>query len=193
MSIAEFSGWLMWVLWGRILRGRHHGTRLWNCLDVKWLWRILTWWWTWWNHSWHSNLKSALFCLHSSPHSSVVLISCYFSKSEPQRCFWLLPISGLPRAAIRRIAWGPNRRCKLMRNKFQIREYSPKNNEHCRGSYSTFVLITQCRTRTCWRRVETLGQHQVGMNLQSHAQHQLWISTWRIFHEFYKTMVKAIL
>ena len=41
-------------------------------------------------------------------------------------------------------------------------------------------------TRTRWRRVKTLGQHQVGMNLQSHAQHQLWISTWHIFHEFHK-------
>ena len=33
------------------------------------------------------------------------------------------------------------------------------------------------QTRTRWRRVKTLGQHQVGVNLQSHAQHQLWIST----------------
>ena len=43
-------------------------------------------------------------------------------------------------------------------------------------------------TRTRWRRVKTLGQHQVGVNLQSHAQHQLWISTWHIFHEFHKLM-----
>ena len=43
-------------------------------------------------------------------------------------------------------------------------------------------------TRTRWRRVKTLGQHQVGVNLQSHAQHQLWISTWHIFHEFHKIM-----
>ena len=28
-------------------------------------------------------------------------------------------------------------------------------------------------TRTRWRRVKTPGQHQVGVNLQSHAQHQL--------------------
>ena len=45
-----------------------------------------------------------------------------------------------------------------------------------------------CETRTRWRRVKTLGQHQVGVNLQSHAQHQLWISTWHIFHEFHKIM-----
>ena len=43
-------------------------------------------------------------------------------------------------------------------------------------------------TRTRWRRVKTLGWHQVGVNLQSHAQHQLWISTWHIFHEFHKIM-----
>ena len=45
-----------------------------------------------------------------------------------------------------------------------------------------------CETRTRWRRVKTLGQHQVGVNLQSHAQHQLWIPTWHIFHEFHKIM-----
>ena len=44
------------------------------------------------------------------------------------------------------------------------------------------------KTRTRWRRVKTLGQHQVGVNLQSHAQHQLWNSTWHIFHEFHKIM-----
>ena len=47
---------------------------------------------------------------------------------------------------------------------------------------------SQLKTRTRWRRVKTLGQHQVGVNLQSHAQHQLWISTWHIFHEFHKIM-----
>ena len=35
---------------------------------------------------------------------------------------------------------------------------------------------------------KTLGQHQVGVNLQSHSQHQLWISPWHIFHEFHKMM-----
>ena len=40
VPIVEFSNWLRRVFWGRILRGRHHGTRLWNCLDVKSLWRI---------------------------------------------------------------------------------------------------------------------------------------------------------
>ena len=45
-------------------------------------------------------------------------------------------------------------------------------------------------TRTHRRRVKTLGQHQVGVNLQSHAQHQLWISTWHIFHEFHKNNAK---
>ena len=35
-------------------------------------WPSWTWCRTWWNHSWHSNFKSALFCLHSSAHSSGV-------------------------------------------------------------------------------------------------------------------------
>ena len=39
--VAEFSNWLMQILWGQILSGRHHGTRLWNCLDVTWLWRVI--------------------------------------------------------------------------------------------------------------------------------------------------------
>ena len=30
------------------------------------------------------------------------------------------------------------------------------------------------------RRVKPLDQHQVGVNFQSHAQHQLWISSWHI-------------
>ena len=34
---ADFSDWPRRVLWGRILRGRHQGTRPWNCLDFKWL------------------------------------------------------------------------------------------------------------------------------------------------------------
>ena len=41
MPIAEFSNWLRRVLWGRILRGCHHGKRLWNSVDVKWRWQIL--------------------------------------------------------------------------------------------------------------------------------------------------------
>ena len=63
VPIAEFSNWLRRVIWGRILRGRHHGTRLWNSVDAKWLWRIKpvewpswTWCRKWWNHSWHSSL-----------------------------------------------------------------------------------------------------------------------------------------
>ena len=41
VPIVKFSNWLRRVIWGRILRGCHHGTRLWNRVDVKWLWRIL--------------------------------------------------------------------------------------------------------------------------------------------------------
>ena len=57
------------------------------------------------------------------------------------------------------------------------------------GSHLGFgIKMTPPPTRTRWRRVKTLGQHQVGVNLQSHAQHQLWISTWHIFDEFHKIM-----
>ena len=62
---------------------------------------------------------------------------------------------------------------------------------HMRAISQDILLISICTmnlTRTRWRRVKTLGQHQVGVNLQSHAQHQLWISTWHIFHEFHKIM-----
>ena len=31
------------VLWQRIHRGHHHGTRLWNSPDVKWLWPVIQW------------------------------------------------------------------------------------------------------------------------------------------------------
>ena len=71
-----------------------------------------------------SNFKSPLFCLHSSAHSSGVLISCHFANSEQQRCFWLLPIH---RAfCIGRIEYGPDGRHRLTQNKVWIREYSPK-------------------------------------------------------------------
>ena len=64
---------------------------------------------------------------------------------------------------------------------------------HIRRTYehihqSGVLTAAMNTTRTRWRRVKTLDQHQVGVNLQSHAQHQLWISTWHIFHEFHKIM-----
>ena len=43
-AIAKCGNWLRRVIWGRILRGRHHGTRLWN--SVIWgrqghvIWRL---------------------------------------------------------------------------------------------------------------------------------------------------------
>ena len=90
-QVSEFLDWMKRVLWCRILcHGRHRGMWLWNCLDVK---RLL------WSHSWQSHLKAALFCIHSSAHSSGVKISCHFANSELQRCFFnvfflllLLPI-----------------------------------------------------------------------------------------------------
>ena len=66
-----------------------------------------------------------------------------------------------------------------------LTSYNPNENENYIFSD---IKCGQRKTRTRWRRVKTLGQHQVGVNLQSHAQHQLWISTWHIFHEFHKIM-----
>ena len=74
---------------------------------------------------------------------------------------------------------------------------TPKYPRRPRDQYTAQIVNTlelsgphqiEFKTRTRWRRVKTLGQHQVGVNLQSHAQHQLWISTWHIFHEFHKIM-----
>ena len=93
-----------------------------------------TWCRTWWNHPWHRNLKSALFCLHSSAHSPGVY---HFANSESQRCFWLLPI-GIDRATPTASfdSWATSVFLGLhgdrtvggdwCKNKFQIREYSPK-------------------------------------------------------------------
>ena len=39
--------------------------------------------------------------------------------------------------------------------------------------YRSKELGSRIYTKTRWRRVKTLAQHQVGVNLQSHAQHQL--------------------
>ena len=113
---AQFFDWLSRVLCGRILRGRNQGTRLWNCLDFKWLCRVLPdgadvtiWYRTWWNRSWHSHFKSALFCIHSSAHSSCAWISCHFANLELQRCFLLLPI-GIKRAGpnVSNSSWVPS-------------------------------------------------------------------------------------
>ena len=52
--------------------------------------------------SWHSHLKSALFCIHSPARSYDVWILCHFVNSGLKRCFWLLPI-GINQA-------GPTRR-----------------------------------------------------------------------------------
>ena len=88
-------------------------------------WPSWTWCRTWWNLIWHSSrvtFKSALFCLHSSAHSSGVWISCHFANSEPQRCFWLLPIGmqgpcvvvwQLNDFCIGRIEYGPDGRHRL--------------------------------------------------------------------------------
>ena len=77
---AEFSDQLRWALWGRILRGRHHRTRLWNCLDLKWVCCAEL-------SNWYSYFKSVTFCIHTSACSSGVCLSCDFVKSELKHCF----------------------------------------------------------------------------------------------------------
>ena len=83
MPIAEFSNWLRRVIWGRILRGRHHGTRLWNSVDAKWLWRILQ--------------SSSLFSVFSNingKHESTLTTSKKYS--------WCIPVQN----EIKPIIWG---------------------------------------------------------------------------------------
>ena len=104
-------------------------------------WRLvqwLSWCRTWRNDSWHSNFTSALFCLHSSAQSSGVSISCYFTNSEPQRCFGCSSSGSTERhpctasfdswvtflfVGLHGDRMGSADWCK---NKFQIWEYSPK-------------------------------------------------------------------
>ena len=76
------------------------------------------------------------------------------------------------------------RKCYLMIIEFTNCHWNSNSNSKMFIWQSTWNSVT----RTRWRRVKTLGQHPVGVNLQSHAQHQLWISTWHIFHEFHKIM-----
>ena len=101
MPIAVFSNWLRRVTWDRILRGRHHGTRLWNCRRQITVANSPAQWlsWTWcrklWNHSWRSSrviLNQRCFAFIRLRTLFGVRISCYFANSEPQRCFWLLPL-----------------------------------------------------------------------------------------------------
>ena len=68
------------INWGRILRGRHHRTRLWNCLDLKWVCCAEL-------SNWYSYFKSVIFCIHTSACSSGVCLSCDFVKSELKHCF----------------------------------------------------------------------------------------------------------
>ena len=61
VPIAEFSNWLKRVIWGRILRGRHHAMRLKQCrrqmnvANSPVQWPSWTWCRKWWHHSWHSS------------------------------------------------------------------------------------------------------------------------------------------
>ena len=89
-------------------------------------WPSWTWCRTWWNHLWHSSrvtLNQRCFAfIH--PRTPLVYRSCHFANSEPQRCFWLLPIGmeqNTPRVVvwqlsnfcIGRIEYGPDGRHRL--------------------------------------------------------------------------------
>ena len=83
MPIAEFSNWLRRVIWGRILRGRHHGTRLWNSVGAKWLWRIL-----------QSSCLFSVFSNINGEHESTLTTSKKYS--------WCIPVQ----KEIKAIIWG---------------------------------------------------------------------------------------
>ena len=83
MPIAEFSNWLRQVICGRILRGRHHGTRLWNSVDAKWLWRIL-----------QSSCLFSVFSNINGEHESTLTTSKKYS--------WCIPVQ----KEIKPIIWG---------------------------------------------------------------------------------------
>ena len=82
-SPGEFSNWLRRVIWGRILRGRHHGTRLWNNVDAKWLWRIL-----------QSSCLFSVFSNINGEHESTLTTSKKYS--------WCIPVQNV----IKPIIWG---------------------------------------------------------------------------------------
>ena len=84
MPIAEFSNnWLRRVIWGRILCGRHHGTRLWNSVDAKWLWWIL-----------QSSCLFSVFSNINGEHESTLATSKKYS--------WCIPVQ----KEIKPIIWG---------------------------------------------------------------------------------------
>ena len=83
MPIAEFSNWLRRVIWGRILRGCHHQTRLWNSVDTKWLWRIL-----------QSSCLFSVFPNINGEHESTLATSKKYS--------WCIPVQ----KEIKPIIWG---------------------------------------------------------------------------------------
>ena len=68
-------------------------------------WPSWTWCRTWWNYSWHSYIKSTLFCIRSSAHSSGVKILCHFANSELQRCFFGCSLSGSTERHTSRGGW----------------------------------------------------------------------------------------
>ena len=89
---------------------RNEGVKLSRRQTIVTDWTSCTWCRSWWNHSWHSRLKSALFCIHSSAHSSDIKISYHFANSELQRCFLVAPqrdrLSGTHPAAVNHLTVG---------------------------------------------------------------------------------------
>ena len=95
--IMQISGWraifymlkYQWktaqsaVIWGRILRGCNHGTRLWNSVDAKWLWRIL-----------QSSCLFSVFSNINGEHESTLTTSKKYS--------WCIPVQ----KEIKPIIWG---------------------------------------------------------------------------------------
>ena len=149
-------------------------------------------------YSWYNSMEVVIgLCRHDSSWDRYLVRVKYFALTE-------------------QTAWSPNRSKKMLRSDMSIPHLRPMatrngplRSPHPKTSLTPLVtpqgarpaqawayLISEVHpknwpefsTRTRWRRVKTLGQHQVGVNLQSHAQHQLWISTSHIFHEFHKIM-----
>ena len=149
-------------------------------------WPSWTWCRTWWNHSWYSSrvtLNQRCFAF-IRPHTPLVY-RYHFANSEPQRCFWLLPIgvNGAEPTARRcltveqllyRSDWiWTGRAAQIYAKQSLYSGIQSQNNEHCRGSYSTPVL-TQC-TKTITR-------------LVSNKKYCIWIKCLNVWHIFKRVL-----
>ena len=110
MPIAEFSNWPRRVIWVRILRGRHHGTRLWNSVDAKWLWRIL-----------QSSCLFSVFSNINGKHENTLTTSKKYS--------WCIPVQN----EIKPIIWG----AAITPEPYSVDLFSRIPTLESRGSYET--------------------------------------------------------